>query len=162
MEIVVTFIGGIFVLLGLAGSILPLLPGPPLSFIGLFLLALVNRFSYPLTPTFIILMCLLTVAVVALDSIIPILGAKRFGSSKWGLWGSVAGMMVGIFFSPFGMLLGGLIGAVMTEWLVHREAGRALRAGWGAAVGSLLGTIFKFVISAVMAYYFIRALFQYF
>ena len=162
IEIVVTLISFIFILLGLAGSILPVLPGPPLSFIGLFLLALVNRFSTPLTPTFIILMGLLTVAVVTVDYIIPVLGAKRYGSSKWGLWGSVAGMVVGIFFSPFGMLLGGFIGAVMAEWLVHRETGKALRAGWGVAMGTLLGTVFKFVISAVMAYYFVRALFQYF
>ncbi len=161
LEIVVIVMGSIFILIGLAGSILPVLPGPPLSFIGLLLLALANRFSPPLTSTFIILMGLLTGVAVVLDYIIPVLGARRYGSSKWGLWGSFVGMVIGIFFSPLGMLLGGLIGAVIAEGLVHRKTGQALKAGWGVVVGTLLGTVLKFVLSAMMAYSFIRALFRY-
>jgi len=159
LEITVMILGSILICLGLAGSFLPVLPGPPLSFIGLFLLALVKKFSYPLTPILIILMGLLTITAVVADYIIPVWGAKRYGASTWGLWGSVAGMVIGMFFSPFGMLLGGLIGAVVAEWLIHRETGQALRAGWGVIVGTLLGTVLKLVISAVMAYYFVRALF---
>ena len=159
LEITVIIVGSILIFLGLAGSLLPILPGPPLSFIGLLLLALVRTFSSPLTPALIIVMGLLTVAAVAADHIIPFWGARRYGASKWGLWGSVAGMVIGIFFSPWGMLLGGLVGAVMAEWLASRETGRALRAGWGVIVGTLLGTVLKLVLSAVMAYYFVRALF---
>jgi len=159
LEITVIIVGSILIFLGLAGSLLPILPGPPLSFIGLLLLALVRTFSSPLTPPLIIVMGLLTVAAVAADHIIPVWGARRYGASKWGLWGSVAGMVIGIFFSPWGMLLGGLVGAVVAEWLVHRETGQALRAGWGVIVGILLGTVLKLVLSAVMAYYFVRALF---
>ncbi len=159
LEITVIIIGSILIFLGLAGSLLPILPGPPLSFIGLLLLALVRTFPSPLTPTLVIVMGLLTMAVVAADYIIPVWGAKRYGASKWGLWGSVAGMVIGILFSPWGMLLGGLVGAVVAEWLVYREAGQALKAGWGVIVGALLGTVLKLVLSAVMAYYFVRALF---
>jgi len=159
LEITVIIVGSILIFLGLAGSLLPILPGPPLSFIGLLLLALVRTFSSPLTPPLIIVMGLLTVAAVAADHIIPVWGARRYGASKWGLWGSVGGMVIGIFFSPWGMLLGGLVGAVVAEWLVHRETGQALRAGWGVIVGILLGTVLKLVLSAVMAYYFVRALF---
>jgi uncharacterized protein YqgC (DUF456 family) len=159
LEIAVIIVGSILIFLGLAGSLLPILPGPPLSFIGLLLLALVRTFSSPLTPTLIIVMGLLTVAAVAADHIIPVWGARRYGASKWGLWGSVTGMVIGIFFSPWGMLLGGLVGAVVAEWLAYRETGQALRAGWGVIVGILLGTVLKLVLSAVMAYYFVRALF---
>jgi uncharacterized protein YqgC (DUF456 family) len=158
LEITVILVGSILIFLGLAGSILPILPGPPLSFIGLFLLALSRSFASPLTPTLVIILCLLTIAAVAADHIIPVLGARRYGGSKWGLWGSVAGMVIGIFFSPWGMLLGGLVGAVVAEWLACRETGQALRAGWGVIVGTLLGTVLKLVLSAVMAYYFVRAL----
>jgi uncharacterized protein YqgC (DUF456 family) len=158
-EIILIIIGAILILLGLAGSILPILPGPPLSFIGLLLLALINHFSSPLTPTLIILMGLATIVSVGLDYIIPVWGAKRFGASKWGIWGSVGGMVIGIFFSPYGMFLGALMGAFIAEWLFHREKGQALRAAWGVFVGTLLGTVLKLGISAVMAYYFIRALF---
>ena len=159
LEIAVIIVGSILIFLGVAGSLLPLLPGPPLSFIGLLLLALVRAFSSPLTPALITVMGLLTVAAVAADHIIPVWGARRYGASKWGLWGSVAGMVIGIFFSPWGMLLGGLVGAVVAEWLAYRETGQALRAGWGVIVGILLGTVLKLVLSAVMAYYFVRALF---
>jgi len=152
-------IGAILMLLGLAGSVLPVLPGPPLCFIGLLLLAFINHFSSPLIPTFIIFMGLVTIAAVGLDYIIPVWGAKKYGASKWGIWGSVVGMAIGIFFSPFGLFLGALIGAVVGEWLFHREKGQALKAAWGIFVGTLLGTVLKLGISAVMAYYFIRALF---
>jgi uncharacterized protein YqgC (DUF456 family) len=159
LEITAIIVGSILIFLGLAGSLLPVLPGPPLSFIGLLLLALVRTFPFPLTPTLIIVMGLLTITAVAADYIIPVWGARRYGASKWGLWGSVAGMVIGIFFSPWGMLLGGLVGAVVAEWLAYRETGQALRAGWGVIVGTLLGTVLKLVISALMAYYFVRALF---
>jgi hypothetical protein len=57
------------------------------------------------------------------------------------------------------MLAGGLVGAVVAEWLVHKQAGQALRAGWGVIVGALVGTVLKLVLSAVMATYFVKALF---
>lgn len=149
--------GGIFILLGLVGSILPVLPGPPLSFIGLFLFALIRNFSAPLTPTLIITMAIVTIAVTAVDYLIPLIGAKKYGTSKWGIYGSIAGMIIGVFFSPFGMLLGALIGAVLVEWMVSRKEKQALRAGWGIFIGSLLGTILKLGVSGIMVYYFLLA-----
>ncbi|HJX60138.1 MAG TPA: DUF456 domain-containing protein [Thermodesulfobacteriota bacterium] len=145
-------------LLGIAGCVLPILPGPVLSFLGLLLLALLKQFSPPLTPTLIIIMAILTVVVTIGDYLIPLWGAKRYGATKWGIWGSVIGMAIGIFFSPFGMLLGAFIGAVTVEWLVQKERGKALKAGWGVFIGSLAGTALKLGVSGMMAYYFIRGL----
>ncbi|MFB3884000.1 MAG: DUF456 domain-containing protein [Thermodesulfobacteriota bacterium] len=158
-EIIVIIIGAILILLGLAGSILPVLPGPPLCFIGLLLLGFIKDFSHPLTPWFFIVMGLILIAALGLDYIIPVWGAKKYGASKWGIWGSVLGMAIGIFFSPFGILLGALMGALAGEWLFNREKGRPLRAAWGVFVGTILGTILKLGLSAVMAYYFILTLF---
>ena len=158
LETIAIITGAFLILLGLAGCILPVLPGPPLSFIGLFLLALVKHFSAPLTPTVIILMAVITLAVTIGDFVIPLWGARRYGASKWGIWGSVIGMAMGIFFSPFGMLLGAFIGAVAVEWLVQKEKGRAIKAGWGVFIGSLLGTVLKLGVSGMMAYYFVRGL----
>lgn len=158
LETIAIVIGGIFVLVGIAGCVLPILPGPILSFVGLLLLALINHFSPPLTPTLVVVMAILTVVVTIGDYIIPLWGAKRYGTSKWGIWGSVAGMAIGLFFSPFGMLLGALIGAVAVEWLVQKEKGKAFKAGWGVIVGSLLGAVLKLGVSGMMAYYFIRGL----
>jgi hypothetical protein len=158
LEGITIVIGSILMLLGLAGSILPILPGPPLSFIGLFLLALLKHFSPPLTPTLVIILAIVTIFVIVMDYIIPLLGAKRYGASKWGVWGSVLGMAIGIFWSPFAMLVGAFVGAVVVEWLAHKKKREALRAGWGVVMGTLCATILRLGVSGMMTYYFVRAL----
>lgn len=158
LETITIVIGSVFMLLGIAGCVLPILPGPVLSFLGLLLLALLKQFSPPLTPVLMMIMALLTLVVTAGDYVMPLWGAKRYGATKWGIWGSVIGMAIGIFFSPFGMLLGAFIGAVAVEWLVQKERGKALKAGWGVFIGSLAGTALKLGVSGMMAYYFIRGL----
>ena len=158
VEGITIVIGSILMLLGLAGSILPFLPGPPLSFIGLFLLALLRHFSPPLTPTLVIVLAIVTIIAIVMDYIIPLMGAKRYGASKWGVWGSVLGMAIGIFWSPFAMLVGAFIGAVVAEWLIGKKKGEALRAGWGVVMGTLFATILRLGVSGVMTYYFVLAL----
>ena len=158
LETIGIIIGALLILLGLAGCVLPVLPGPPLSFVGLLLLALINHFLPPLTPTLMIVMAIITLAVTVAEYILPLVSAKRYGASKWGIWGSVLGMAIGIFFSPFGMLLGAFIGAVAVEWLVQKEKGRAIKAGWGVFIGSLVGTALKLGASGMMAYYFVCGL----
>ena len=158
LEGITIVIGSILMLLGLAGSILPILPGPPLSFIGLFLLALLKDFSPPLPPTLVIILAVVTILVIVMDYIIPLLGAKRYGASKWGVWGSVLGMVIGIFWSPFAMLVGAFFGAVVVEWLVGKKKREALRAGWGVVMGTLFATILRLGVSGMMTYYFVLAL----
>ena len=158
LETIAIVIGSIFVLVGIAGCVLPILPGPVLIFLGLLILALLKDFFPPLTPTLMIVMAFLTVIVTIGDYMIPLWGAKKYGTSKWGIWGSVAGMAIGLLFSPFGMLLGAVIGAVAVEWLVQKEKGKAFKAGWGVIVGSLLGAVLKLGVSGMMVYYFIRGL----
>jgi len=149
-------IGTLLILLGFIGSLLPILPGPPLSFIGLLLFALIRNFSPPLTPTLMVILLIVTMGVTLIDYLLPLFGAKRYGASKWGIWGAIGGMMIGIFFSSFGMILGAFIGAVLVEWFVSRKEGQALRAGWGIIMGSLLGMVLKLGTSGIMAYYLIR------
>ena len=158
LETIAIVTGSIFVLLGIAGCVLPILPGPMLIFLGLLLLALLKDFFPPLTPTLMTVMAILTVVVTIGDYMIPLWGAKKYGTSKWGIWGSVAGMAIGLLFSPFGMLLGAVIGAVAVEWLVQKKKGKALKAGWGVIVGSLLGAVLKLGVSGMMVYYFVRGL----
>jgi uncharacterized protein YqgC (DUF456 family) len=158
LEGITIAIGSILMILGLAGCVLPILPGPPFSFIGLFLLALTKHFQPPLTPTLVIIMAGLTVLVIVMDYIIPLLGAKRYGASKWGVWGSVIGMVVGIFWSPFGMLIGAFIGAFVAELLAGKKHWEALRAGWGVVMGTLFATVLKLGVSGMMIYYFVLAL----
>jgi len=102
-------------------------------------------------------MLIITIAATVIDYFIPLIGAKRYGTSKWGIYGSFVGMILGAFFSPLGMLLGALIGAVSVEWMVSRKEKQALKAGWGIFIGSIFGSILKLVVSGVMAYYFMIA-----
>ncbi len=149
----------ILVFLGVLGSILPVLPGPPLSFVGLFLVALLHNFTPPLTSNLIIYMLIITIAITLVDYLIPLIGAKKYGISKWGIWGAIGGMTLGIFFSPLGLILGALIGAVLVEWIVSKKERQALKAGLGILVGALLGIFLKLAASILMAYYLFLALF---
>jgi hypothetical protein len=158
LETLTIVIGSILMLLGLAGSVLPILPGPPLSFVGLFLLALIKHFAPPLTPTLVIILAIVTVLVIVMDYILPLIGAKKYGASKWGVWGSVLGMVIGIFLSPLSMLLGAFLGAVVAEWLAGKTKGESLRAGWGVMMGTLFATVVRLGVSGIMIYYFVIAL----
>lgn len=147
----------LLILIGFLGSILPILPGPPLSFIGLLLYALIQNFSPPLTLSLMIVLLIVTIGVTLIDYLLPLIGAKRYGTSKWGILGAVGGMIIGTFFSPFGLILGAFMGAVLVEWYVSRNDRQALKAGWGIMVGTLLGMGLKLGVSGIMAYYLIRA-----
>lgn len=159
LNIIVTIIGSILIILGLLGCIIPALPGPPLSFIALLILAIAQGFVPPLTSKIILIMLLATIVVTVLDYVVPAAGAKKFGSSKWGIWGSILGMIVGIvYFPPLGMIVGAFLGAVIAEMVVGKSSREALKAGWGVFVGTLFGTILKLIASGVMTYYFVWAL----
>ena len=158
VEIVITIVGLLLVILGLLGSVLPILPGPPLGFAGLLLMALARHFSEPLTPILILALALATLGVILFDYLLPVLMSKKYGASKWGVGGSVIGMVVGLFFSPLGALLGAFVGAVAGEWISHRKQKKALKAGFGVVLGSLLGTVLKLGLSGLMLWYSVRAL----
>lgn len=158
LDIIGLILSILLVLSGFLGSILPILPGPPLSFIGLLLYALLQNFSPPLTLSLMIVLLIVTIGVTVIDYLLPLIGAKRYGTSKWGILGAIGGMIIGTFFSPFGLILGAFIGAVLLEWFVSRNDRQALKAGWGIIVGTLLGMGLKLGTSGIMAYYLIRAM----
>ncbi len=142
---------------GLAGCILPALPGPPLAYAGLVLLHLTERFQ--LSLRLLVFGLALVVVALALDAVIPALGAKRWGGTRWGMWGCAAGSLAGLlFFPPFGFLVGAFAGAVAGELLGGRSRGGALRAGAGALLGFLAGTVLKVAVCGLFAFWFVRAL----
>lgn len=156
---IVAIIAGILMILGLIGCIVPAMPGPPLSFIGLLMIAIAQDFAEPLTSNLVLIMAVLMVAVTILDYIIPVAGAKKYGASKWGIWGAILGMIIGIlFFPPLGIIVGAFLGAVVIELMIGKSGKEALKAGWGTFLGTLLGTILKLAVSFTMTYYFLKAL----
>ena len=146
-------------LLGLAGCILPILPGPPISFLALILLSWVKDWE-PFGVFFLVISGALMALVTLLDVIAPGRYAKKYGASKLGMWGSITGLIVGVFFfPPWGMVIGAFVGALAGE-LVARKGGRsALRAGWGAFVGLMVSTGLKVAYSGSMLFFYIKEMF---
>jgi len=158
-EIIIAILGVILCLAGIVGCVIPALPGPPLNLAALFLLAIARGFQPPLSGWLLLAMTVLTAVVLVADYLIPIAGAKKYGGSKWGVWGSIIGMILGIAtMTPLGMLAGTAAGAVLGEMLGGKRGRDALRAGGGVLIGTFWGIIIKLVASGVITVYFIRGL----
>jgi uncharacterized protein YqgC (DUF456 family) len=156
-------LGALLVLIGIAGCIVPVVPGPPLSFAGLLLLWGAHGWEADAfgLPT-VIGLGVATVVVTILDYVTPVVGARKYGASKAGVWGSVIGMVVGLFgllpVGPLGMLVGAFVGAWVGEVLVGKEGTAALKAAWGVFIGTVVGVVLKLVVSVVLAVYFVAEL----
>jgi len=154
--IVLIILGLLFALIGLIGCILPVIPGPPLSFFALIILSYAKNWE-PFSVTFLIIMAGLTILATALDYVVPAIGAKRYGASKLGVWGSIIGMLIGLFiFPPWGMLIGAIIGALAGELAGGKKGKKALRAGWGVFVGNIIGIGLKLAFSGAILFFYIK------
>jgi len=149
-------LGGILMLVGLAGSILPFLPGPPLSYIGLILQQL--REAPPFSSKFLWIWAGVTLAVVIIDYVIPIYGTKKFGGTKYGVWGCTIGLIIGLFFGPVGIIAGPFVGAFVGELIGNANSDHALKAALGSFIGFLAGTLLKLIACAMMTYYYVASL----
>lgn len=155
MDVVLIVFGIIFIVGGLLGCVLPIIPGPPLSYVGLLLLHFTDRYQF--STRFLIIWAVVTAVVYALDYLIPAWGTKKFGGSKRGVWGSIIGLIVGlIFFPPFGLIIGAFVGAVVGELTAGKESGAALKSGFGSFIGFLMGTVLKLITSGIMTWYFFK------
>jgi len=137
------------ILIGLAGAVLPILPGLPLVFGGLLLMAWLDHFEKVGAVTLSVLGVLLVFGML-LDFIASGLGAKKVGASKQAIAGATIGTLVGIFFGIPGLIVGPFLGAVIGELQAQRSLGQAAASGVGTWVGLLLGIVAKLVISIVM------------
>ncbi len=157
MELFLIVTGILLLILGLAGCILPVLPGPPLSYLALLLLHFTA--SHQLTEKFLIIWGIIAAIVTLLDYFIPVWGAQKFGASRPGIWGSIIGLLAGlIFFPPFGIIVGPFVGAVIGELLSGKDSRLALKAGFGSFVGFLTGVLLKLIASGMMTWYFFTEL----
>ena len=158
MDYVLITLGILFIAGGIAGAILPVIPGPPLSYIGLLLLHFTAKYQF--STKFLVIWGIITVVVYLLDYFIPAWGTKKFGGSKRGIWGSIIGLLGGlVLFPPWGIVIGPFIGAVLGELSSGKESKAALRSGFGSFVGFLLGTLLKLIASGMMTWYFFVKLF---
>jgi uncharacterized protein YqgC (DUF456 family) len=155
MDVLWLVLGVVLMLVGLAGCILPFLPGPPLCYLALLIQQLQS--SPPYSSDFLLLWAGITLVVTGLDYVIPIYGTKRFGGTQYGMWGCVIGLIAGLWLGPFGLILGPFAGAFVGELIGNARSDHALRAAVGSFVGFLLGTLLKLVACFVMGWYFVDA-----
>lgn len=158
IDVLLIIIAGVFMLIGIVGCILPVIPGPPLAFVGLLIVEATEKVDF--SGNFLLLMFVIAVGVTALDYIIPIWGTKKFGGTRAGVIGSTLGLIGGlIFFLPLGIIIGPFVGAVIGEMLQNDDFNQAVKSGIGSFIGFLLGTGIKLIASSVMTYYFFNAVF---
>lgn len=147
MDILLLVLGLICMLAGILGSILPVLPGLPLSWTGLLLLYLTN--AIPMNFWVLGLTLAVTIIVSILNYTIPANGTKRFGGSSYGVWGTNIGLIIGIIAPiPFGFIIGPFVGAFIGELLYNsKDHKRAFKAATGSFIGFLASSFMSFVVS---------------
>ncbi|MFC5048161.1 DUF456 domain-containing protein [Aquimarina hainanensis] len=156
MDIALVIIGLLLCFLGVVGSFLPVLPGPLTSWIGLLLIHLTKTIEEDWT--FLGITLGVAVLVWGLDYIVPALGTKKFGGTKYGVIGSSLGLIVGILFlGPLGIIIGPFAGAFIGELIKDSsDSSRALKAALGSFIGFLAGTFVKFVVAIVFLVMYIN------
>lgn len=153
-DYILLIFGILLMILGIIGCLVPVLPGPPFSYVGLILLHL-SRFGH-FTNTTLIILGIIAVIVTILDYIVPVWGTKKFGGSKYGTRGATIGLIIGIFLGPMGIVLGPFIGAFVGEMIFKDDMAYAFKAGFGSLLGFLTGIGLKLAASLVMTFYFVK------
>lgn len=152
-------IAGLLVVVGLAGIILPALPGVPLVFIGLLVAAWTDGFErvgwLPL-----VVLGVLTLISVVIDVLSTVIGAQKVGASKLALLGAAIGTVVGLFFMPIGLFVGPFAGALVGEYVHGRQLGQATKVGIGTWLGIVLGVALKLGLAMAMIGLFAAAWFM--
>jgi uncharacterized protein YqgC (DUF456 family) len=160
MEIVIAILGSLLVLVGLLGTFIPMLPGTPISYVGLLLLLLIPGCT--LTWKFFLFWGVIVVLLQVLNYFIPIWGVNKFGGTKYGQWGSVLGVIVGLFAGPLGIILGPFVGAVVGELVGGKNFESSLKAGFGSFVGTFVGMVLGIIVAAVLMFYYFKEVFSIF
>ena len=155
MDILWLILGILLMLGGIAGSVLPFLPGPPLCFIALCIQQL--QTEPPYSSDFLWTWAGVTVVVTVIDYFIPVYGTKKFGGTKAGMWGCMIGLIAGMWLGPLGIIIGPFVGAFIGELISNSDSDQALKAAIGSFLGFLAGTLLKLIACFVMAYYFVEA-----
>ena len=141
-QTILYLVAALLMVVGIAGTVLPALPGIPLVFAGMVVAAWAGDFQY-VGWGWLVALGILTVLSLGIDLLTGSMGAKRVGASKLALAGAVLGSIVGLFFGPLGLFAGPFVGALVGELVNRRDLGQATKVGVGTWFGILLGTVLK-------------------
>ncbi len=158
MDIFLSVLAVLCALAGFLGCILPVLPGPPVSYLGLLLVSWSGYGSF--SGGFLLAWAAVTIAVTVLDYVLPVWMTKKMGGSKQASWGAAAGIVAGLFFLPAGLIIGPFLGALVGE-MMHEggSSPKAFKVALGSFLAFFLGTGLKLIACGAMAFYIIRDIF---
>lgn len=160
MDIFLVIIAALLMIVGILGSVLPVIPGPFSSWAGLVVLYFTK--AIPTNWTLIIITLIIATFITIIDYIFPSVATKRFGGSKAGVIGTTIGLVVGLFAPiPGGIIIGPFVGAFMGELINKSNSKTALKAAFGSFVGFLASTFIKFVVTIVYLGLFVSIIWTY-
>lgn len=132
-------------LIGVVTTFIPAFPASLVIFAGAAIAALLDGFQWSSDGLFLLSLGIVTIGITLIDNVASAWGAKKYGGSKWAMWGALIGGLLGMFI-PFGLVLGPLAGALVAELLAQRPFDEALKSAWGTLVGLLSGIAAKVVL----------------
>jgi uncharacterized protein YqgC (DUF456 family) len=147
----------LLMIIGIIGCLIPVLPGPPLSYLGILILHFTKYADF--SKNLLLILGGVAIIVTILDYFVPVWGTKKFGGSKYGVRGATIGLIVGLFFGPPGIILGPFLGAIIGEMIFKDDFKYALKAGFGSLLGFLTGIGLKLAASFTITFYFIKGFF---
>jgi uncharacterized protein YqgC (DUF456 family) len=160
MDIFLVILSALFMIIGLIGSLLPVIPGPPLSWLGLLILYFTKAVEMNLT--LIIITGIIALIIFILDYIIPAMGTKKFGGSKSGMIGTSIGLVIGLLSPiPGGIILGPFLGAFIGEMLNKNDSKLAFKAAIGSFLGFLASTFIKFIVGIIYLGIYLSKVWEY-
>lgn len=160
MDVVLIVVSGVLMIMGILGSFLPVLPGIPLSWLGLLVLHLSS--VIPMNYLFLGVTLLIAVIIFALQYAIPAFGTKYFGGSRGGMIGATIGLVFGIFIPvPFAILIAPFVGAFIGEILQKSNTRTALRAASGSFIGLLASTFMEFIVTGIFLLLYIYKIWEF-
>ncbi|GGE24530.1 DUF456 domain-containing protein [Psychroflexus planctonicus] len=158
---ILIILGIVLLVAGLVGSFLPVIPGPPLSWLGLLSLYFIE--GVPENVLLLVITFGVAVGISVLDYFLPAMGTKKYGGSKYGAWGATIGLILGlIFFPPFGFVIGPFVGAFVAEIIFNKSNTKnALKSAWGSFMGFLVSSFMKFLVCLSFLIIYIYKMIEY-
>ncbi len=153
-HIIALIAASLLFLIGLVGTLFPILPGAPVIWLGMLVYGFIAGFEN-LGLYFFLIQALLALTVMGIDYLFAAMGTHYFGGTKAALLGAAAGLLVGLFFFPVGLLIGPFLGAVLADLIFRRHTGQALKSGIGASLGFWSALPIKLALETVMIIWFI-------
>lgn len=160
MDLFLVLLAGILLIIGILGSFLPVLPGVPVSWIGLLVFYLSP--SVPMNYWFLGITLIVAIIIFVLNLVVPAMGTKRFGGSRAGMIGATIGLVVGLIAPiPFGILIGPFVGAFIGEILNKSNSKSALRAAYGSFLGLIASSVMEFFVTVAFLILFVYKVWEF-